>query len=63
MEQPKTIDNVFKGLKQKYPDMDLTRWALRQLVKEGKIPCMKVGSKQLITEEAVERYVNSQLGV
>lgn len=62
MEKLRTIDNTIIELKKLDPDTALTGWALRQLVKEGKIPCMLVGSKQLITVESVERYVNSQVG-
>lgn len=62
MEKLRTIDNAIIELKRIDPDTALTGWALRQLVKEGKIPALMVGSKQLISVEAVERYVNSQVG-
>ena len=62
MEKLRTIDNTIIELKRMDPDTALTGWALRQLVKEGKIPCMMVGSKQLITVEAVERFIHSQVG-
>ena len=60
MEKLRTIDKVIEELRQADPDTALTGWALRNLVKEGKIPVLRVGSKQLLSLEAVERYVNEQ---
>ncbi len=60
MEKLRTIDKVIEELRAADPDTALTGWALRNLVKEGKIPVLKVGSKQLLSMEAVERYVNEQ---
>lgn len=57
-----TIDMIITERKKKYPNDCLTAWALRSLIKEGKIPCVKIGVKQLTTEEAVDKYINSQLG-
>lgn len=62
MEKLRTIENTIIELKRIDPDTALTGWALRQLVKEGKIPALKVGTKQLISVEAVERFINSQVG-
>ena len=61
MEKLRTIDKVIEELKAADPDTALTGWALRNLVKEGKIPVLRIGSKQLLTVEAVERYVKEQL--
>lgn len=62
MEKLRTIDKVIEELRQTDPDTALTGWALRSLVREGKIPVIKIGSKQLLSVEAVERYVNEQIG-
>lgn len=62
MEKLRTIDNAIVEIKKMDPETDLTAWAIRQLVKAGKIPALMVGNKQLITVEAVERYINSQVG-
>lgn len=60
MEKLRTIDNVIVELKKADPETALTGWALRQLVKDGKIPVMMVGSKQLLSLESVERYIENQ---
>lgn len=60
MEKLRTIDKLIEELHKSDPDCALTGWALRQLVKEGKIPVMMVGSKQLLSMESVERYIDEQ---
>ena len=61
MERLRTIRETICELKVNDPGCQLTDWALRQLVKEGVIPSIKIGKKSLLSVEAVERYVNDQL--
>ena len=61
MERLRTIKETISELKVNDPGCQLTDWALRQLVKEGVIPSIKIGKKSLLSVEAVERYVNNQL--
>jgi hypothetical protein len=61
MEKLRTISETINELKMTDPGCQLTDWALRQLVKEGAIPSIKVGKKALLSVEAVERFVNHQL--
>lgn len=60
MEKLRTIDQTITELKASDPDCALTSWALRQLVKSGDIPAINIGKKQLVSIEAVERFVNAQ---
>ena len=60
MEKLRTIDKVIVELKKADPETALTEWALRQLVKDGKIPVMMIGSKQLLSMESVEKYIKDQ---
>ena len=62
MNTPRTIVNTHKAYKEKHPDADLTEWAIRELVRGGKIPALMIGNKYLISLEALEKYINSQLG-
>lgn len=62
MEKLRTIDKAIQDFQKEDPDTALTEWALRQLVKDGKIPALMIGSKQLISLEAVERYITNELG-
>ena len=61
MDRLRTIDNAAVEIREQDPNTDLTAWALRQLVRSGEIPALMIGSKYLISVEAVERYVNSQV--
>lgn len=61
MEKLRTIEQTIAELRSEDPGCQLTDWALRQLVREGAIPSIKIGKKSLLSIEAVERYVNEQL--
>ena len=61
MERLRTIKQIVNELKAIDPGCQLTEWALRQMVKEEKIPVVKAGKKSLLSVEAVERYINQQL--
>ena len=61
MTKVRTIKETIKELRAIDPGCQLTEWQLRQLVKE-KIPAMMAGKKALLSVEAVERYIEEQLG-
>jgi len=61
MERLRTIKQTIHELKATDPGCQLTEWALRQMVKEEKIPVVKAGKKSLLSVEAVERYITEQL--
>ena len=60
MTRLRTIDKAVDELRKSDPDCALTVWALRQLVKEGKVPVLRVGNKQLVSMESVELFIESQ---
>ena len=70
MTKVRTIKETIKELRAidpgcqltEWPGCQLTEWQLRQLVKEEKIPAMMAGKKALLSVEAVERYLEEQLG-
>ena len=57
MVQMKTIKQVFEALKASDPDTAITAYALRRMVKEGKIPSQKSGNKYLIDLLTIEKYL------
>ena len=61
MDRLRTIDKAIDELKASDPECALTEWALRRLVKEGEIPAVMIGSKQLVSIEAIESYFTEQL--
>ena len=62
MTKVRTIKETIKELRAIDPGCQLTEWQLRQLVREEKIPAMMAGKKALLSVEAVERYLEEQLG-
>lgn len=50
------IREIYEELHNADPDSAITMYALRQLVKSGKIPCTKVGRKMLINYNDVLDY-------
>ena len=53
----RTIDEVVKHLKEADPGTKLTEWAIRGMVKSGRIPSNKVGRKYLINIDLLDQYL------
>jgi len=56
MSKLRTIDTAYKEIKETDPDTAITKWAIRQAVSGGYIPCRKVGNKRLFTIENLLKY-------
>lgn len=54
----RTIKQVADYFKEHDPETGVTEWALRRLVKEGEIPVVKVGVKQLINLDVLIDSLN-----
>lgn len=61
MNRLRTLPEAMKEIERQDPGTALTLWALRQLVNSGEIPVIRSGSRQLVSIEAIEKYVNSKL--
>ena len=48
---------VFSGCKSQDPQTCLTETAIRTRVRSGRVPCVRVGKKYLVTIEALETYL------
>jgi hypothetical protein len=57
MFQLRTLDEAMAKIKKKDPDTSLTRYALRQAVLEGRIPCVMCGRKRLVDVARVFAYL------
>lgn len=53
------IQDIYDELHRDDPDSAITMYALRQLVKTGKIPSMKIGRKTLINYFDVVAYFSN----
>lgn len=59
MPRMRLIADAFRLIKEEDPNTALTLNALRTIVRQGKIPCMKSGRKTLINYDALLEYLAS----
>ena len=55
----RTINETIKHLRENDPDCALTPWALRAMVKNGRIPSNKIGKKHLINIDLLDQYLQN----
>ena len=58
MLHPRTIKDAAAWFKGQDPGTALTETAIRTLVKNGTVPCARIGRKYLVTIEALEEYLS-----
>ena len=58
MPRMRTIAEVADELRKADPNTALTKYAIRQMVLNGTIPCIKVGKKRLINMDVLEAYLS-----
>ena len=61
MPKLRTLDAAIAEIKQKDPQTSLTRYALRQAVIEGRIPCVMFGRKRLVDVSSVISYLTGTI--
>ena len=57
MIRTRTIREAAEHFKSVDPQTALTEYAIRTLLRTGKVPCAKIGKKYLVTIEAIEAYL------
>ena len=57
MPRMRTIQEAAKELRETDPNTALTRYAIRQMVLNGTIPCINVGKKRLINMDVLEGFL------
>ena len=55
------IAEAFKQIKQDDPNTAITLNGLKCIVRQGKIPCAKIGRKTLINYDALLEYLSSNM--
>lgn len=60
MLHTRTIREAAAWFKDQDPQTCLTETAIRTLVRSGRVPCVRVGKKYLVTIEALEDYLSGQ---
>ena len=59
MIRTRTIKDAATYFKSVDPQTALTEYAIRTLLRTGKVPCVRMGKKYLVTIEALEAYLAS----
>lgn len=54
----RTIKGALEEIKARDPKSDITMYAIRQIVKEGKIPYIRSGKKYLLNVEKLIDYIS-----
>lgn len=57
MIRTRTIREAAEYFKSVDPQTSLTEYAIRTLLRTGKVPCVRIGKKYLVTIEALEAYL------
>ena len=55
----RTIDAAAEYFRERDPQTAVTKTAIRRLLKSGTVPCVTVGTKYLVTIEALEDWLTS----
>lgn len=58
MIRVRTIPEAVRELKAEDPRTPITEWAIRQLVKQGKLPRIQIGNKALINMDILEQFLS-----
>ena len=53
----RTLPEAIKVIREEDPESALTLWALRRMVKQGKIPFVEMGTKRLIDVDRLPEYL------
>ncbi len=61
MIRTRTIKEAATYFRENDPQTCLTETAIRTLLRTGKVPCARVGKKYLVTIEALENYLCSNI--
>ncbi|MBQ6207470.1 MAG: helix-turn-helix domain-containing protein [Oscillospiraceae bacterium] len=62
MVHSRTIREAAAHFREVDPNTSLTETAIRNLLRQGLVPCARVGRKYLVTIEALEAYLMGDTG-
>jgi len=57
----RTISGAIREIKAADPNSEFREWALRQLIKSGKIKSVRIGVKYLVDVDAVIEYLRNPI--
>lgn len=59
----RTVDKAFDEIKAKDPETAITRYLVKQMVKQGMIPSIKSGNKRFVDVDVMEKCIDDLAGV
>ena len=61
--QIRTIDQAYDMIVERDPNTALTRYLVKQMVKQGMVPAIKAGNKTLVDVDGLEAHIRKVAGV
>lgn len=62
MKRIRTIDQAYDEIKAKDPETAISRYLVRQMVKQGTVPSLPSGKKRLVDVDVLERKIEELTG-
>ncbi|MCI7301547.1 MAG: hypothetical protein SOR93_06450 [Clostridiales Family XIII bacterium] len=62
MKRIRTIDQAYDEIKAKDPQTAISRYLVRQMVKQGTVPSLPSGNKRLVDVDVLERKIEELTG-
>lgn len=62
MKRIRTIDQAYDEIKAKDPQTAISRYLVRQMVKQGTVPSLPSGKKRLVDVDVLERKIEELTG-
>ena len=62
MKRIRTIDQAYDEIKAKDPETAISRYLVRQMVKQGMVPSLPSGKKRLVDVDVLERKIEELTG-
>ena len=62
MKRIRTIDQAYAEIKAKDPETAISRYLVRQMVKQGMVPSLPSGNKKLVDVDVLERKIEELTG-
>ncbi len=62
MKRIRTIDQAYDEIKKQDPQTAISRYLVRQMVKQGMVPSLPSGNKRLVDVDVLERKIEELTG-
>lgn len=62
MKRIRTIDQAYDEIKKKDPETAISRYLVRQMIKQGMVPSIPSGNKKLVDVDVLERKIEELTG-